>query len=66
MNGRCQRCYKETNITIGSMFDESMICMDCKKKEEAHSSYEEARKKEAEEVRKENYNYRGIGKPSDL
>jgi hypothetical protein len=48
------------------MFDESMICMECKKKEEAHPSYEEARKKEAEEVRKGNYNYRGIGKPKDL
>jgi len=40
--------------------------MDCAIKEKAHSEYENARKREAEEVRKGNYNYEGIGKPVDL
>ena len=63
---RCQRCYNETRVHIVSMFNTQEICMDCATKEKAHSEYENARKREAEEVRKGNYNYEGIGKPVDL
>jgi len=40
--------------------------MDCVKKEKVHPEYENARKREMEEVRKGNYNYEGVGKPVDL
>lgn len=29
---RCQRCSKETNVTIMSKFNTDTICMECKKK----------------------------------
>lgn len=48
------------------MFDTAEICLDCKKKEEKHPRYEEAREAEANAVRNGNYNFPGIGKPSDL
>ena len=63
---KCQRCYEETRVHTMSMFNVDMICMDCAKKERAHYKYEEARREEAEEVRRGNYNFRGIGKPQDL
>ena len=63
---KCQRCYEQTLVHTMSMFNVDMICMDCAKKERAHYKYEEARREEAEEVRRGNYNFRGIGKPQDL
>jgi protein-arginine kinase activator protein McsA len=63
---RCNRCGKETNIVTGSYFDTTLICKDCDKKERAHPKFEEARRVEMEQVLKGNYNYEGIGKPSDL
>ena len=63
---RCQRCYNETRVHTVSMFNTQQICIDCATKEKAHSAYENARRREAEEVRKGNYNFEGIGKPVDL
>jgi len=63
---RCQRCYNETRVHTMSRFNTQEICMDCVKKEKVHPEYENARKREAEEVRKGNYNFEGIGKPVDL
>ena len=63
---RCQRCYNETRVHTVSIFNTQEICMDCATKEKAHSEYENARKREAEEVRKGNYNFEGVGKPVDL
>ena len=63
---KCERCRKETNRFICSMFNTQMICMDCKKKETQHKDYEFACKIEHDEVVKGNYNYQGIGKPNDL
>lgn len=57
----CKRCKKQTNITIMSMFNTDIICMDCKEKETKRPDYKLAREKELEEVRKGNYNYCGIG-----
>ena len=45
-----------------SMFNEDCICMECKEKETRDKSYKKARDKEIEEVRKGNYNFKGIGK----
>jgi hypothetical protein len=40
--------------------------MDCVKAEKAHPCYENARRREIEEVRRGNYNFEGIGKPANL
>lgn len=43
-----------------SMFNEDCICMDCKDKETKDKDYEKARNRELEEVKKGNYNFKGI------
>ena len=63
---KCERCGIETNVTICSMFNTENICMACKEKERRHPKYAEARDAERQEVLSGNYNFRGIGKPSDL
>ena len=62
----CERCKKETNTTTTSMFNTQTICMECKRKEEQHPLYNQAREKEYQEVLKGNFNYEGIGLPFDL
>jgi hypothetical protein len=57
----CQRCGKEANPTIMSMFNTQMICMGCKDEEKKNPRYDEAVRREAEEVKKGNYNFEGIG-----
>lgn len=57
----CDRCGKDLKAgRIMSMFNEDCICLDCKDKETQDKDYKEARDKETEEVRKGNYNYKGI------
>lgn len=59
----CDRCGKDLKRgRIMSMFNEDCICMVCKDKERKDPRYEKARDREAEEVRKGNYNFKGIGK----
>ena len=59
----CDRCGKDLKAgRIMSMFNEDCICMDCKDKETNDPKYKEARDAEAEEVKKGNYNFKGIGK----
>lgn len=59
----CDRCGKDLkNGRIMSIFNEDCICMDCKDKERKDKDYEKARDAEADQVRKGNYNYKGIGK----
>lgn len=59
----CDRCGKDLKGgRIMSMFNEDCICMECKEKETRDKSYKKARDKEIEEVRKGNYNFKGIGK----
>lgn len=43
-----------------SMFNEECICMVCKEKEMKRSDYKKAVEGELEEVKKGNYNYKGI------
>ena len=58
----CDRCGKPlTGGRTMSMFNTDCICMDCAKAERARPDYERARDVEAEQVRKGNYNYGGIG-----
>lgn len=57
---RCDRCNKKTNTLTGSIFNTQMICKSCRLNEIDHPRYEEAVKREYEEVLKGNYNYEGL------
>jgi hypothetical protein len=43
-----------------------MICFDCSNLERAHPKYLEAREAELKAIQRGDYNFPGIGKPSDL
>lgn len=59
----CDRCGGSLEKgRIMSMFNEDCICMECKDRETKDKDYERARDREIEEVRKGNYNFKGIGK----
>ena len=58
---RCQRCYKDTNVTIMSMFNTDEICIDCKEKEKQRSDYKKAVEADENEISKGNMNFKGIG-----
>jgi len=62
----CDRCGSRLQARIMSTFNTDTICMDCKRKEEAHPSYGRARRAEEEAFMRGNRNFRGIGLPSDL
>lgn len=57
----CDRCGAELKVRIMSMFNEDVICMECKEKETKHPDYEKARDADMAEIRKGNYNFKGIG-----
>jgi hypothetical protein len=57
----CDRCggsLKDGRIM--SMYNEDCICLSCREKERKRSDYKEAVEAEYEEVKKGNYNYKGI------
>lgn len=57
----CDRCGKSLNNgRIMSMYNTQCICLECKKKEMHRKNYKEAADAELEEVKKGNYNYKGI------
>ena len=63
----CDRCNKDISKSFTvSMFNTETICMACKKIEAAHPLYHAAMKADVEEIRKGNYNFKGIGLPEDL
>ena len=43
-----------------SMVNTDCLCMECKEKETKHPDYEKAVKADHEEIRKGNYNYKGL------
>lgn len=45
---------------IMSMYNEDCICLSCKDKEMKQSDYKEAVEAEHEEIKKGNYNFKGI------
>jgi hypothetical protein len=59
-NGRCQRCYKETNGHTMSFLNTQLICFDCSKEEKNHPRYKEAKEAELRQVRAGNMNYKGL------
>ena len=44
--GSCQRCYRPTNMHTMSMFDVSLICMQCADAERKHPQYSKAEEAE--------------------
>jgi len=57
----CDRCGGSLEGgRIMSMFNEDCLCMSCKEKETKESDYDKAVKAEHEEIKKGNYNYKGI------
>jgi hypothetical protein len=62
----CNRCSGETKgKTILSIFNEQVICLECKETEKKHPKYDSAVQAEYEQVKKGNYNFEGIGLPDD-
>jgi hypothetical protein len=66
LNRLCDRCSTQPSTLVGSYFNEDMLCKTCLEKEVNHPLYEEAKRKEIEEVFKGNLNFKGIGLPDDL
>jgi len=63
---RCDRCYQPAQISTMSRFNTDTICVPCEKLEKAHPNYLEAQEAELTACKRGDYNYPGIGKPSDL
>ena len=58
----CDRCGKPLNgIRIMSMYNTDCLCMDCKEEERKRSDYKSAVDADNAEIRKGNYNFKGIG-----
>lgn len=57
---RCERCFKETRITIMSWLNTQTICMDCAEAEKKHPRFKEAKAAEEAAVKSGNYNYPGL------
>ena len=56
----CDRCGEPTDgITTMSMFNEDIICMNCKDLEKEDPDYERASNIEREQIRKGNTNFKG-------
>ncbi len=55
---RCRGSLREGRTM--SRFNTECICLACEEKERARSDYDEAVKAEHEEIKKGNYNYKGI------
>lgn len=59
----CDRCGGDLKSgRVMSMFNEDCICMKCKEAETKDKDYRKAREAEIAEVRKGNYNFKGMGK----
>lgn len=55
---RCNGSLEEGRIM--SMYNSDCICLKCKEKEMKRSDYDKAVKADHDEIRKGNYNYKGI------
>lgn len=57
----CDRCKKDLKGgRIMSMFNEDCICLECKEMETLDRDYEKAVKADRDEIKKGNYNFKGI------
>ena len=57
---KCQRCFKETDTTMMSMFTTQICCMACIDKEKKRPDYEAAREEESRQVKAGNFNFKGV------
>lgn len=61
---KCDRCGGSLEGgRIMSMFNEDCICMECKKAEKKLPEYKAALEADHAEIRRGNYNFKGIGYP---
>ena len=61
---KCDRCGGSLEGgRIMSMFNEDCICMDCSKKERELPEFKQAADAELAEIKRGNYNFKGIGYP---
>lgn len=60
---KCARCGTslKNKAHIMSMFNEDILCMQCKEEEKKNVRYKEAVEADIEEIKKGNYNFKGIG-----
>lgn len=57
----CDRCHKSLDGgRIMSMFNEDCICMECSEKERQRDDYQKAVAADNEQIKKGNYNFKGI------
>ena len=63
--GVCHRCGAKSNVHIMSMYNEQLICMDCKDKETKRDDYDKAVEADHEQIRQGNYNFKGVGLMGD-
>lgn len=57
----CDRCKKDLkNGRIMSMFNTDCICLDCSDKEKKDKDYKKAQEADIEEIKKGNFNFKGI------
>jgi len=60
----CDRCRKPLNgIRMMSMYNTDCLCMDCIEAERKRPDYKTAVEADRAEIRKGNYNFKGIGYP---
>ena len=57
---KCDRCRKETNVHIMSMFNTDEICMECKDAERKRPDYKDAVAADEAAIRRGDFNYPGI------
>ena len=64
---KCDRCGASLKCgRIMSMFNTDCICMDCHKKERNLPEFKHAVDAEIDEIRRGNYNFKGIGYPTEV
>lgn len=59
-NRTCDRCGCQTNTMSMSWLNTDECCPACLEDEKTHPDYEEAKRRESEQVRQGNYNYPGL------
>lgn len=59
---RCQRCYNASTGFIMSMYNEQMICAECKDSETKREDYKRAQEADESAIRQGNFNFKGIGR----
>ena len=58
---RCDRCGGPLTVRIMSMYNEQVICPQCKEKEQKRPDYREAVEADLDAIRHGNRNFKGIG-----